>query len=114
MTCLVDEHGGGETSQAAMIEVCSTPVIITRWHGFLGINRKVVQQASFGCSRCLDDVLEVAGLVAIDPLLGVAVTCFGYQDCGVDDDTTEILEGFLEASDVRPEVGRQVLGEILC
>jgi hypothetical protein len=61
-------------------------------------------------------MLEVARLVLWNLLLSVSVTCSGDKNRSVDDETTEIFKGLLEARNSgigRPEIWTQVLGEVL-
>jgi hypothetical protein len=61
-------------------------------------------------------MFEVARFVFWNLFLGVPITCSGYENCGVDDQATEIFEGLLKAWNSRirrPEVRAQILGEVL-
>ena len=124
----VDEHGGREAGEAAVVEVCGAPVVaiavavvVRRSEGFevavedLSVARcfcrfsfrfgfrlggEVVQEPGLGGRAGLDDVLEVAGLVVGDLLDGEPVAGARDQDRDVDDERDELLRRGPEGRDV--------------
>lgn len=123
---LVDEHGGRQARQAAVVEVGRAPVVAVAVGGLAGAELdggggggflgEVVQQAGFGGGGCAHDVLEVAGGVVGDLLLGEPVAGAGHEHGDVDDQAAEVLERLLEPREgglAGPDVGGEVLGEVV-
>jgi hypothetical protein len=72
-----------------------------------------VKQSSFGGSRCLDNMFKITRLVPIYLFHSITVTSPGNQDTSVNNQTTKTLECLSEAIDIGPDIGRQILGEVL-
>jgi len=75
-----------------------------------------VQQAGLGGGRRSHDLLKIVRGVFRDLLDGEPVACAGDEGGHVDDQATELLECHLESGQgfgVGPEVGREVLGEVV-
>lgn len=117
---LVDEHGRREARQAAVVEMGAAPVVLValcRCRRRVGRSLgEVVQQPRLGGVGRADDVLQVALGVALDLLLGKAVTGARHQHGNVNDEAAEAGHCRLHAGKhalCRPDVGREVLGECL-
>lgn len=118
MCCLVNEHGRCQASQAAVVEVSSTPVVLVatgcvRRPALLRFwGREVVQEPGFGGHTGLDEVLQEPLLVALDVGLSVLVTSASYQHSNINDERCELAEGLLEAGQKLlrwPDIGCCVL-----
>lgn len=112
---LVDEHGRRQRRQHRVVQVDAAPVVLVPGRVLLRL-RVVVQQPRLGGVARAHDVLDVAAGVAFDLALGVAVAGARDEDGGVDEEAAEVLEAALEAREDgrrRPDVGREVLGEVL-
>lgn len=124
---LVDEHGGREARQAAVIEVCGAPVVVffsLRGLGgavfaalavVVGRRREVVQQPGLGGQARLDDMFQVSGFVAFNVRQRVSVARPRHEGCRVDDQGAQLFEALTERGETlrwRPDVGSGILREV--
>lgn len=116
---LIDEHGGCQTSETTVVEVCRAPVIIIFCLGVSSrgrVGREVMQQPGLSGQAGFHHVLEVSFLVAVDVGEGVAVAGAGDERGGVDDECAELLEAAAESRKTvcwRPDIGGCVFGQIV-
>ena len=100
---LVDEHLAGEAGEGAEIGVRSAPVVVDFfWHIYgqcdgRSRRREVMQQSRLGAHTCADNLLQRAGLVAVELGYAIPIAGAGYEACYVDDQAAEGFEFRFEA-----------------
>ena len=100
---LVDEHLAGEAGEGAEVGVRGAPVVVDFfWHiygrcGGRSRRREVMQQSRLGAHTCADNLLQRAGLVAVELGYAIPIAGAGYEACYVDDQAAEGFEFRFEA-----------------
>ena len=97
---LVDEHLAGEAREGAEVGVRGAPVVVDFFWDVYGRcgggrssrRREVMQQSRLGAHARADNLLQRAGLVAVELGYAIPIAGAGYEACYVDDQAAEGFE----------------------